>query len=229
MKEISVARRARDAPEALRGRTKKWDGRRNEAFNGPAMNRLRLAALLGVAPFSCWVFACAGETAGGGTAADGGVQGGNDGAVETGSSEDARSTIDANDAVTIADIADDSVATVDADAGLIECDTRVVTCRSLPPACPPGQVPVTSGTCWAGYCVKPSACRSLKDCTDCPADGYVCAVDTHDDGETLTRCPELPASCELDRTCSCLSPYICTRLRSCADLGNGHEFHCFDL
>src|SRR5687767_13309564 len=56
------------------------------------------------------------------------------------------------------------------DGGRPECDSSVVTCRVLPPPCPAGEVPVVSGSCWAGYCVKPSACRTVRDCSVCSAD-----------------------------------------------------------
>lgn len=105
-----------------------------------------------------------------------------------------------------------------------ECHPSVVLCRSLPPACPAGEVPAISGTCWAGHCVKASACRNVKDCTACSGDQYVCAND-FTRGFSRVRCVDVPAVCADDRTCACLQSYICTEgLGHCLGLAN--EFMC---
>ena len=112
------------------------------------------------------------------------------------------------------------------DAGRPECDTTLVTRRSNPPPCPVGEIPVVSGTCWAGHCAKPSACRTVRDCTVCPADSNVCARDTGR-GVMNVRCVEVPTVCTNDRTCKCLVSYVCTNspFGSCFE-GSGREFFC---
>ena len=106
-----------------------------------------------------------------------------------------------------------------------ECDPSVVLCRSLPPVCPAGHVPAIAGTCWAGYCVKASTCRSVKDCASCSSDGDVCVTYVpHAYG--LVRCVEVPPACADDRTCGCLRSYICSvsAFRECS--GDGSVFMC---
>ena len=117
------------------------------------------------------------------------------------------------------------------DAGLAECDTSTVTCRVAPPACPVGHLPVVNGSCWAGCCVKASACRSVKDCSACSRDSYVCATDELGGGMLRRRCSDIPAACVNDRTCRCLVPTMCVPFgyMSCGDAGNGFEFGCFHL
>ena len=95
------------------------------------------------------------------------------------------------------------------DAGRPSCDSRVVTCRSLPPTCPKGELPVVTGDCWAGYCVKVSSCRTVPDCSVCNVDTDVCAQNFYPPALD-TRCVEVPSGCERDRTCNCLAPYVCT-------------------
>src|SRR5262245_5032577 len=73
-----------------------------------------------------------------------------------------------------------------------ECDPSVVLCRSLPPTCPPDEVPSTSGTCWSGTCVKASACRNVKDCSACAAEWYACATSWFVSNGATTRCVEIP-------------------------------------
>jgi len=170
-----------------------------------------LAALFFAAIFS-GMPACGGMATGAG---DGGLDPGNSG--DAGNSDDTGATLDAG-------------ATIDrgssADAGRPECDSSVVTCRSLPPNCPPGQVPVVAGNCWAGHCVQASICRSVKDCTACNAATDVCALDTARGAQTF-RCSEVPAACASDRTCRCLASYVCTNqpFVSCSGPTNG-QFSC---
>jgi hypothetical protein len=124
----------------------------------------------------------------------------------------------------------DATATPDtgtqSDAGRPECDSSVVTCRSLPPPCPKGEVAVVAGTCWAGHCVKASTCRSVKDCAVCTADTDVCAVDGSRVSQ-LSRCVEVPPACVNDRTCKCLTTFVCTTpsFSSCGASAD-RQFHC---
>jgi hypothetical protein len=117
------------------------------------------------------------------------------------------------------------------DAGRADCDTSTVTCRSLPPPCPAGQLPAVSGSCWAGCCVKASACRSVKDCSVCSRDTYVCASDHSDFGLIRTRCADITAACANDRTCTCLRQHMCVPFGfySCSESTNGFEFSCFNI
>jgi hypothetical protein len=91
-----------------------------------------------------------------------------------------------------------------------ECNSRhFVTCKSLPPPCPTGDVPVVAGTCWAGYCAKPSTCRSVNDCGVCNPETDICATDATLHTASV-RCVSMPAVCANDRTCQCLGSYLCT-------------------
>jgi hypothetical protein len=89
-----------------------------------------------------------------------------------------------------------------------ECDSSVVTCMAPTPACPPGEVPSISGTCWTGQCVKASACRTVKDCTECNPTFYICGSTSTQVG-TQVRCVDPPPSCGMDRSCSCAGSYVC--------------------
>jgi hypothetical protein len=144
-------------------------------------------------------------------------------AIDAGDRSDADDRNDAGDRTDAAHPADTGT---NGDAGRPECDSSVVTCRSLPPTCPTGEVPVVAGTCWAGHCVKASICRSVKDCTVCTADTDVCAVDSARSGP-ISRCVEVPPVCANDRTCKCLGSFACTTpaFNSCAASGD-RQFQC---
>ena len=137
---------------------------------------------------------------------------------------DSSDASDKPDAVDPSDAADGRPA---GDAGRPECDTALVTCRSIPPPCPAGEIPVVSGTCWAGHCVKPSACRTVRDCAVCQAASDVCARDAVR-GAPSVRCVEVPAVCSNDRTCKCLAAYVCTNspFGNCLEVTSGREFSC---
>jgi hypothetical protein len=105
-----------------------------------------------------------------------------------------------------------------------ECDTSVVTCRSVPPPCAVGDLPSIQGSCWSGHCVKASACRTVKDCTSCPRDLYLCAREEAQLGSTF-RCVDLPPACRVTRTCECAGSYVCTPPFSSCSV-NGDEFSC---
>ncbi len=48
-----------------------------------------------------------------------------------------------------------------------DCSERIgsVLCDSLPPSCPPGQFPVSDGSCWTGKCLDcVDGCQSDTDC-----------------------------------------------------------------
>jgi hypothetical protein len=89
-----------------------------------------------------------------------------------------------------------------------ECDSSVVTCMAPTPACPPGEVPSISGTCWTGQCVKASQCRTVKDCASCDPNFYVCGSTTTQLGNQV-RCVDTPPVCGMDRSCSCAGSYVC--------------------
>jgi hypothetical protein len=103
-----------------------------------------------------------------------------------------------------------------------------VTCRSLPPPCPAGEVPVVSGTCWAGYCARPTACRTVKDCSVCNAVTDVCARDFIRAPDPGVRCVEVPPMCANNRTCNCLQSHICTvgPFGTCIEPGTDGQFGC---
>jgi hypothetical protein len=87
-------------------------------------------------------------------------------------------------------------------SGGVDCDPGGVACRSLPPSCPPGEVPSVEHECW-GDCVPILDCRPVADCTGCT--GFCAAYVAF---TTEYRCvmPELYCSAT---ACSCLSPYFC--------------------
>jgi hypothetical protein len=146
------------------------------------------------------------------------------GATTSGPGEDNVDAGDHHDA----GVTNDAGVTGDAaDAGRPECDSSVVTCRTLPPTCPPGEIPVVAGACWAGHCARPSACRTVRDCTACNADNVVCATDAVR-GAPSVRCVDVPAACATDRTCRCLASYVCTNgpFVSCTEVGSRREFSC---
>jgi hypothetical protein len=89
-----------------------------------------------------------------------------------------------------------------------ECDSSVVTCMAPTPACPPGEVPSISGTCWSGQCVKASACRTVKDCSACDPNLYICGT-TQTQAGNQVRCVDTPQACGPDRSCSCAGSYVC--------------------
>ena len=108
-----------------------------------------------------------------------------------------------------------------------ECDSSVITCRSLPPTCPPGEVPSISGNCWSGQCVRASACRTVKDCSACRPELSIC-VDTQTQLGNQVRCIDVPPGCQTSRTCTCAGAFACmspfTSCISDAAPGSSHLF-----
>lgn len=119
----------------------------------------------------------------------------------------------------------DSSTSVAKDGPLGEsCDPSVVLCESPPPQCLAEELPATSGTCWAGYCVKASDCRSVKDCTACEPNRYACTTYGFP-AWSHVRCVEIPIGCELDRSCACLAPFICPNF-TCSVRDDGYMCEC---
>jgi hypothetical protein len=97
--------------------------------------------------------------------------------------------------------------------GGADCDWRQVLCDSLPPTCPPGQVPTQSGACY-GPCVPASECAPITcggpDPTTggtlgCP-DGWTC-----DPASGLCQPPRGAADCDIsDVPCDAPTP-VCPR------------------
>jgi hypothetical protein len=58
----------------------------------------------------------------------------------------------------------------------IDCNPLQVTCKSLPPECPKGQVPSVDveASCWTGVCAPAEACDWVPDCGACDEDELVC-------------------------------------------------------
>lgn len=136
----------------------------------------------------------------------------NDGGIEAGTANDAGDNPDRG---------------AGSDAGRPECDGSLVICKSVPPTCPKGEVPVVAGNCWAGHCVKATLCRTVLDCSVCTADNVVCAEDV---GrlQRAARCVEVPSLCATDRTCKCLASSVCTSpsFSACGGPTPGGGFQC---
>ena len=106
-----------------------------------------------------------------------------------------------------------------------ECDSRNVTCKSLPEPCPPGQVQSVKGACWGG-CVPASTCRTVADCKACEAEGYLCARQEAQLGPIL-RCVDIPAQCGNNPSCECASSVACLPpFGTCNASMGGRQLNC---
>jgi hypothetical protein len=83
------------------------------------------------------------------------------------------------------------------------CRADRVTCKSLQPTCPEGQIPsVTENACW-GPCVMVTECADVGDCERC---GDAHCVQFTALANSFTRCIAPEAECKLGNLCECLSP-----------------------
>jgi len=81
------------------------------------------------------------------------------------------------------------------------CDTRGVSCKSLPPTCPKGETASVGKGCW-GPCIAVTECADVTDCNDC---GDAQCITFSDFGESF-HCVARKAQCEVGNLCECLSP-----------------------
>ncbi len=107
-----------------------------------------------------------------------------------------------------------------------ECDSSKVTCKSLPPTCPAGQVARVDPTtqCWKG-CVPAGECNSVKSCSDCTGElvcaGYVTQLGPQN------HCVDVPKTCNGNFSCACLGPSVCTSpFSTCADFSGQKGVSC---
>jgi hypothetical protein len=106
-----------------------------------------------------------------------------------------------------------------------ECDSSKVFCKSVPPACPPGQVALVNGACWQGGCVPATECASVKDCSACTGE-LVCAEFPQRGGSTA-HCYDVPQSCNGNYGCSCAGAAVCSGPGlSCVDLSGLKGIAC---
>jgi hypothetical protein len=105
----------------------------------------------------------------------------------------------------------------------IACNPVIVTCDSLPPACPDGQIAsVADNGCW-GPCVPAEVCDVVPDCSVCADDETCVRRDTQLGAEYL--CEPIAAACAGVPACDCMDP--CTEPYICADGGDlGMELTC---
>jgi len=87
--------------------------------------------------------------------------------------------------------------------GGVACNPSGALCKSLPPTCPPGQVPSVVDGCW-GPCVDILSCATEPDCTGCKT-GFCAAYAAW---STEYRCVLPSIECQAF-ACSCLAPYFC--------------------
>jgi hypothetical protein len=102
------------------------------------------------------------------------------------------------------------------------CDISTVPCKSLPPQCPPGQLPTaaTNG-CW-GPCVPAQACAEVESCFVCPAD-TICVV--NDAWTSSHHCVNPAPGCAAG--CECLESLVCVGgFSDCALFDDGSAAHC---
>ena len=89
-----------------------------------------------------------------------------------------------------------------------ECDSSKVLCKSVPPTCPAGQVPLVQGSCWQGACVAANECASVKDCSACTG-GLICAEFVQRGGPAV-HCYDVPKECNGNYGCSCAGAGVCS-------------------
>jgi hypothetical protein len=90
-----------------------------------------------------------------------------------------------------------------------DCDTTNVTCKKLPPVCPPGETPRVVGDgaarCY-GECVDARQCLSVPTCAVCaPKDLCV----RYSPSTQPLHCVPIPAGCANNTSCGCVAPAIC--------------------
>jgi hypothetical protein len=106
-----------------------------------------------------------------------------------------------------------------------DCDARGVACNYGPPVCLPGELPSVVQSCWSG-CVKASSCLTVRDCTECDPQSYLCVGISFETGNVV-RCVDIPPACVADRTCACQGPYACPPPYStCSENAGGTGLAC---
>jgi len=89
-----------------------------------------------------------------------------------------------------------------------DCDSSKVLCKSVPPQCPAGQVPLVNSGCWQGTCVAANECASVKDCSACTG-GLICAEFIQRGGPAV-HCYDVPKECNGNYGCSCAGAGVCS-------------------
>jgi hypothetical protein len=104
------------------------------------------------------------------------------------------------------------------------CDSTQVLCKSVPPQCPAGELPIVSGACWQGGCVAAEQCASVADCSACTGSlaSMTCVLERSD---STGHCVSIPAGCY--GQCSCLESRVCVKPgEKCTDLSGIHGVTC---
>jgi hypothetical protein len=103
----------------------------------------------------------------------------------------------------------------------VDCNPSTVTCKSMPPQCPPGEVPTVENQCW-GSCVPILSCAPVADCKSCK-NGFCAAYVAF---TTEYRCVLPDVQCAA-LACTCLSQYLCAAPYSaCTDSPSGPAVSC---
>ncbi|MBI5502759.1 MAG: hypothetical protein HY907_21115 [Deltaproteobacteria bacterium] len=96
------------------------------------------------------------------------------------------------------------------------CDDSTVVCLTPPPACPEGEVPSVSGSCW-GACVPATECAYVKDCSRCDPDVQFCVQYVQRSG-IFAHCVERLDECGAVPSCACGGASVCVApFDSCGD------------
>ncbi len=88
------------------------------------------------------------------------------------------------------------------------CNTQAVTCPSVPPQCPTGQVPSVDGNCY-GPCLPIGNCAGVSSCDTCKSVGLACVTNEILSLNPLQNpdihCVSTPTECAQNPTCSCMA------------------------
>jgi hypothetical protein len=107
-----------------------------------------------------------------------------------------------------------------------DCDATKVTCKVAIPACPAGETPIVTGSCYTGQCAPVAECRVVGDCQVCSAAGLSCVVYETQMGNQA-HCVTIPVACNGDATCACLGQTACiTPYRACANFSGVKGITC---
>jgi hypothetical protein len=74
--------------------------------------------------------------------------------------------------------------------------------------------------------VKASSCRTVKDCSACDPQQYIC-VRTEAQIAVTIRCIDVPPACAMNRSCACAGTYACVSpYRTCTESAGSGSLNC---